>query len=185
MLWFWNCNLAALSHGDHSCFWFWSWIFKVAQDDTWRKQSMSTTLVCWLTPVNNTASACLSPETHFPPTSLSLSLSLSLRAKELRRQQRYRDKSHYQPGVWNVNTVLMGGLGADPDSSSSSEEGRTMQACTCTIVISSIVCRHRIWCLKLLCKFCSLIASVFFLFISSTTLYARRGLEWSTGATER
>ena len=70
--------------------------------------------------------------------SLSLSLALSLppspRAKELRRQQRYSDKSHYQPGVWNVNTVMMGGLGADPDSSCSSDEGRTMQACTIKIL---------------------------------------------------
>ena len=49
------------------------------------------------------------------------------RSRELRRQQRYHDKSHYQPGVWNVNTVMMGGLGGDPELSSSSDEG----TCTC------------------------------------------------------
>ena len=54
------------------------------------------------------------------------------RAKELHRQQRYRDKSRYEPGVWNVNTVIMGGLGGDPDLSSSSEEG------TCTYVCSLV-----------------------------------------------
>ena len=45
------------------------------------------------------------------------------REKELRRQQRYCDKSHYEHGVWNVNTVMMGGLGGDPDLSSASDEG--------------------------------------------------------------
>ena len=45
------------------------------------------------------------------------------RAKELRRQQWYRDKSRFEPGVWNVNTVIMGGLGGDPELSSSSDEG--------------------------------------------------------------
>lgn len=45
------------------------------------------------------------------------------REKELRRQQRYRDKSHFEPGVWNVNTVIMGGLGGDSELSSSSDEG--------------------------------------------------------------
>lgn len=45
------------------------------------------------------------------------------RAKEERKQQRYRAKSLYQQGVWNIHTVTMGALGEDPDESSSDEEG--------------------------------------------------------------
>ena len=79
------------------------------------------------------------PQHHNKNTQLaftfSLSLSLSLRAKELRRQQRYCDKSCYQHCVRNVNTVLMGGLGGDPDSSSFSDEGSTMHACTLKFIL--------------------------------------------------
>ena len=52
-----------------------SWILKVVEDDTWRRQLMSTTLVHWFTPtpqVNNTSDACLSLNRFFR---LSLSLS--------------------------------------------------------------------------------------------------------------
>ena len=46
------------------------------------------------------------------------------RAKHLKCEERHRRKNQYEEGMWNVNTVLMGGLGGDPDSSdSSSEEG--------------------------------------------------------------
>ena len=43
------------------------------------------------------------------------------RAKELRRQQRYQEKSRFESGLWNVNTVVMGGLGGDPEICSSDE----------------------------------------------------------------
>ena len=49
---------------------------------------------------------------------------LCSRAKQARCAEQYRSKNQYQRGMWNVNTVLMGGLGEDPDSSgSASEEG--------------------------------------------------------------
>ena len=49
------------------------------------------------------------------------------RAKHGKREERYRKKTQYEQGMWNVNTVLMGGLGGDPHSSgSSSEEGNFM-----------------------------------------------------------
>ncbi len=48
------------------------------------------------------------------------------RAQEARRRQRYSAKSHYEAGVWNVNTVTMGGLGGDPEASS--DEGITTPA---------------------------------------------------------
>lgn len=59
---------------------------------------------------------------------LNLRLILcACRAKEERKRQRYRAKSLYQHGVWNIHTVTMGGLGEDPDGSSSDEEGREKQ----------------------------------------------------------
>ncbi len=45
------------------------------------------------------------------------------RAQEARRRQRYSAKSRYEAGLWNVNTVTMGGLGGDPEASS--DEGVT------------------------------------------------------------
>ncbi|XP_064390453.1 uncharacterized protein LOC135338299 isoform X2 [Halichondria panicea] len=44
-----------------------------------------------------------------------------LLAQEARRRQRYSAKSRYEAGLWNVNTVTMGGLGGDPDASSDEE----------------------------------------------------------------
>ena len=41
----------------------------------------------------------------------------------MRREERYKKKTQYEQGMWNVNTVMMGGLGGDPDSSGSSSEG--------------------------------------------------------------
>ena len=41
----------------------------------------------------------------------------------MRKKQRYKAKSLFEQGMWNVNTVMMGGLGRDPESGSSSEEG--------------------------------------------------------------
>ena len=56
------------------------------------------------------------------------------RAKRAKCEERYRRKNQYEQGMWNVNTVLMGGLGGDPDSAGSSgEEGNillNMSACT-------------------------------------------------------
>lgn len=46
------------------------------------------------------------------------------RMKEERKRRRYRAKSLYQGGMWNIQTVTMGGLGEDPEESSS-EEGKT------------------------------------------------------------
>ena len=46
------------------------------------------------------------------------------RAKHARREERYRKKTQYEQGMWNIDTVMMGGLGGDPHSSgTSSEEG--------------------------------------------------------------
>ena len=45
--------------------------------------------------------------------------------KEERKRQRYRAKSLYQSGMWNIQTVTMGGLGEDPEESSS-EEGMAL-----------------------------------------------------------
>ena len=51
-------------------------------------------------------------------------LHLPPRAKEDRWQKRHKQKSHYEAGMWNVNAVMMGGLGGDPGSgTSSSDEG--------------------------------------------------------------
>ena len=36
-------------------------------------------------------------------------------AKEKRRLELWQQKNTFTPGQWNVNTVLMGGLGKDPD----------------------------------------------------------------------
>jgi hypothetical protein len=38
-----------------------------------------------------------------------------LMAKEKRRLELIKQKNAYTPGQWNVNTVLMGGLGKDPE----------------------------------------------------------------------
>ena len=44
----------------------------------------------------------------------------------------------YEQGMWNVNTVIMGGLGGDPHSSgSSSEEGN----CACSILTKLLSCK--------------------------------------------
>ena len=40
------------------------------------------------------------------------------RAQEARRRQLYSAKSKYEAGLWNVNTILMGGLGQDPEPAS-------------------------------------------------------------------
>ena len=45
------------------------------------------------------------------------------RAREAKRKQQYRLKSNFESGQWNVNAVMMGGLGRDPELSSS-EEGK-------------------------------------------------------------
>ena len=48
----------------------------------------------------------------------------SCRAKRAKCEESYHRKNHFEQGLWNVNTVLMGGLGGDPDATgSSSEEG--------------------------------------------------------------
>jgi len=57
------------------------------------------------------------------------------RAKESRRRQRYSAKSRYKAGSWNVNTVLMGGLGGDPECSS--DEG--------TAIHPSSPCINTLW----------------------------------------
>jgi hypothetical protein len=46
----------------------------------------------------------------------------SSRAKHARREERYRKKTQYEQGMWNINTIMMGGLGGDPHSSGSSSE---------------------------------------------------------------
>ena len=49
---------------------------------------------------------------------------MCFRAKHAKREERYTKKTQYEHGMWNVNTVLMGGLGGDPDTSgTSSDEG--------------------------------------------------------------
>lgn len=45
------------------------------------------------------------------------------RAKEARWRKLQEKKSCYEAGTWNVNAVMMGGLGGDPETSSS-EEGQ-------------------------------------------------------------
>ena len=80
------------------------------------------------------------------------------RAKRAKYAEHYRRKNRYEQGMWNVNTVMMGGLGGDPRSSgSSSEEGTCrsyymyvhvcMQQCVCLIHVLYIhvhihVCVH-------------------------------------------
>ena len=39
---------------------------------------------------------------------------LLLRERQAKLDELRTKKSEYQPGVWNVNTVLLGGLGKDP-----------------------------------------------------------------------
>ena len=46
------------------------------------------------------------------------------RAKEAKRQKLHQQKRHYKDGMWNVNSVTMGGLGGEPDMSS--DEGLHM-----------------------------------------------------------
>ena len=63
------------------------------------------------------------------------------RAKHAKREERYRKKTQYKQGMWNVNTVMMGGLGVDPHSSgSSSEEGHIqyiMHKRVCVMCVSA------------------------------------------------
>jgi hypothetical protein len=49
-------------------------------------------------------------------------LHSKLQAKQAKWEERYREKTQFQQGLWNVNTVMMGGLGGDPHSSGSSSE---------------------------------------------------------------
>lgn len=72
--------------------------------------------------------AKLKQEINADSSSTLLSVWSLCRAKEERKQQRYRAKSLYQKGVWNIHTVTMGGLGEDPDGSSSDEEGILLSA---------------------------------------------------------
>jgi len=46
-----------------------------------------------------------------------------IRAREKRKAKQYKDKSYFCKDQWNVNTVLMGGLGGDisPESSDDGE----------------------------------------------------------------
>jgi hypothetical protein len=49
-------------------------------------------------------------------------LHSKLQAKRAKYAEHYRRKNRYEQGMWNVNTVMMGGLGGDPRSSGSSSE---------------------------------------------------------------
>ena len=44
-----------------------------------------------------------------------------LRAKQAKRDRLYQQKGCYVNGMWNVNSVMMGGLGGDPEIPSSEE----------------------------------------------------------------
>ena len=58
---------------------------------------------------------------HYLDIIKHLMLCCGNRAKEERKRRRYMDKNHFQNGMWNVNTVTMGGLGRDPHESSSDD----------------------------------------------------------------
>ena len=49
--------------------------------------------------------------------------SCCCRAKEKQRSAMRAMKQQYEPGLWNVGTVTMGGLGGEPGVSEDSEEG--------------------------------------------------------------
>eukprot|EP00731_Ephydatia_muelleri_P016880 Em0009g1304a len=49
-------------------------------------------------------------------------LHCRLKAREAKRKQQYQLKSNFESGQWNVNAVMMGGLGGDPELSSSEED---------------------------------------------------------------
>ena len=40
---------------------------------------------------------------------------LNCRAKEKRRLELLQQKTSFTPGLWNINTVAIGGLGKDPE----------------------------------------------------------------------
>lgn len=40
---------------------------------------------------------------------------LNCRAKEKRRLELLQQKTSFTPGLWNINTVVIGGLGKDPE----------------------------------------------------------------------
>ena len=63
-----------------------------------------------------------------------------LRAREKRKAQRYKDKSYFCKGQWNVNTVMMGGLGGDisPESSDKGELRTIFSAGITVRLISTI-----------------------------------------------
>ena len=42
-------------------------------------------------------------------------------AKQKRRMNLLRQKAAYTPGLWNANTVMLGGLGKDPEQDEDGE----------------------------------------------------------------
>lgn len=64
-------------------------------------------------------------------------------------EERYRRKNQYEEGMWNVNTVLMGGLGGEPDSSdSSSEEGNHRHVLYTYTYVYISTYMYRVSCIK-------------------------------------
>ena len=51
----------------------------------------------------------LRSNTHFLSYNFLLNREIQEKRKELERQ-----KTEYQEGMWNVNSILLGGLGRDP-----------------------------------------------------------------------
>ena len=51
---------------------------------------------------------------HVYTNCVAKAISYSFREKEKKIEELKQEKTKYEEGMWNVNAVLMGGLGKDP-----------------------------------------------------------------------
>ena len=65
---------------------------------------------------------------------------LNCRAKEKRRLELLQQKTSFTPGLWNINTVAIGGLGKDPEEATN--EGIGIKAKLRAIIF---YCRRCCW----------------------------------------